>query len=75
MSEKSLTIRVHDLEELDEKMLKKALKVIEGLVEVDELSGNVGENEFLQLLFPVSFSTGFNVGKYDVFSLMIDYVK
>jgi len=48
LSEKPLTIRVHDLEEFDEKMLKKVLKVIEGkeeLVEVDELSGNVGENE------------------------------
>jgi len=40
LSGKPLTIRVHDLEEFDEKMLKKALKVIEGkekLVEVEEL--------------------------------------
>lgn len=48
MSGKPLTIRVHDLKEFDEKMLKKALKVIEGkeeLIEVKELSENVGENE------------------------------
>lgn len=48
MGEKPLTIRVHDLEEFDEKMLKKVLKVIEGkeeLVEVKELGENVSKNE------------------------------
>ena len=48
MGEKPLNIRVHDLEEFDEKMLKKVLKVIEGkeeLVEVKELGENVSKNE------------------------------
>jgi len=36
-----LTIKIHDMEEFDEEMLRKALKVIEGkegLIEVKKLS-------------------------------------
>lgn|GEM_PF-2085090 len=43
MSGRPLTIRVHDLEEFDEKMLKKALKVIEGEEELVEV-GSCVEN-------------------------------
>ncbi len=37
MVEKPLTVRIHDIEEFDEKMLKKALKVIEGKEEFIEV--------------------------------------
>jgi len=39
--EKPLTVKIHDMEEFDEKMLKRALKVIEGkeeLIEVKEFN-------------------------------------
>ena len=43
MGEKPLTIRVYDLGEFDEKMLKKALKVIGGEEELVEV-GSCVEN-------------------------------
>jgi len=39
--EKPLTIKIHDIEEFDEEMLRRVLKVIEGkeeLIEIKELN-------------------------------------